>query len=71
MGLIRLVAQATDLAVTLNIPRIPGEGGSAEEGIVWEDGKVKLNKAVEEGQRIMEEVWRTLTVKDWGLFEEN
>lgn len=59
------------MVVTLNIPKMRGEGSDEEkEDEVgdcrsWENGR-----AAEEGKRIIEEVGKTLQVKDWGLFGE-
>ena len=65
MTLIRLVPQATDIAVMLNIPKMPG--GDDEE-VRIRNGK--LGTAVDEGRRIVEEVWNTMEIKNWGLFGE-
>ncbi|KAL8932525.1 MAG: hypothetical protein Q9216_006798 [Gyalolechia sp. 2 TL-2023] len=68
LTLIRLVPQATDIVVTINIPHIPGQQEPSDDGAVnFEQGK--FGSLVEEGVRIRDEVWRTLQVKDWGLFD--
>ncbi|KAL8709989.1 MAG: hypothetical protein Q9225_007367 [Loekoesia sp. 1 TL-2023] len=66
LTLTRLVPQSTDIVVTINIPHIPGQQEPSDAGINFEEGK--FGSLVEEGLRIREELWRTLRVKDWGLF---
>ena len=56
------------MVITLNIPKVPGEGEGSDEETDFENGR--FGKVVEEGKRIVEEVWKTLQVKDWGLFGE-
>ena len=72
MGLIRLVSQKTDIAVTLNIPKMSeGDGlDESDEVTCDDDGTLKLGKAVQEGKTVMEEIWKTFEIKDWGLFGE-
>lgn len=65
MGLIRLAPQGTDIAITLNTPRIPSETGDDEE---VDSEKDEAGKAVEDGWAIIREVWRTFKINDWGLF---
>jgi len=58
------------MVVTFNIPHVPGgpEAAAAEEGEEIDFAEGKYGLAVEEGKRIMEEVGRTLCIKDWRLF---
>lgn len=57
------------MVITLNIPRIPGEGERTDdEEIDFENGR--FGRAVEEGRRTVEEFCQTLQVKDWGLIGE-
>ena len=58
------------MVITLNIPKMPSEEGSGgvDEIDHDENGVLRLGKAAQEGQRIMEDVWRTFEIKDWGLF---
>ncbi|KAI4204642.1 MAG: hypothetical protein LQ350_000957 [Teloschistes chrysophthalmus] len=67
LTLIRLEPQSTDLIVTVNIPHIPGHQEPTDGAVNFEEGK--LGSLVQEGVKIRDEVWRTLEVKDWGLFE--
>ncbi|KAL8928553.1 MAG: hypothetical protein Q9208_001787 [Pyrenodesmia sp. 3 TL-2023] len=66
LTLIRLVPQSTDLVVTINIPHILGEQEPSDGAVNFEEGR--YGSLVEEGIRVRDEVWRTLEVKDWGLF---
>ncbi|KAI4113652.1 MAG: hypothetical protein LQ338_008141 [Usnochroma carphineum] len=66
LTLIRLVPQSTDIVVTINIPHIPGHQEPSNGEVDFEEGK--LGSLVEEGMRIRDEIWRTLEVRDWGLF---
>ncbi|KAI4187580.1 MAG: hypothetical protein L6R41_002725 [Letrouitia leprolyta] len=66
LTLIRLVPQSTDIVVTINIPHIPGHQESSDGAANFEEGN--FGTLVDEGVRIRDEVWRTLQVKDWGLF---
>ncbi|KAL8740834.1 MAG: hypothetical protein Q9190_006500 [Brigantiaea leucoxantha] len=66
LTLIRLVPQLTDLVITINIPHIPGHQES-NEPVDFEQGQ--LGSLVEDGRRIRDEIWRTLEIKDWGLFD--
>ncbi|KAL9028612.1 MAG: hypothetical protein Q9196_003042, partial [Gyalolechia fulgens] len=61
-----LVPQSTDIVVTINIPHIPGQQEPSDGAVDFEEGK--FGSLVDEGVRIRDEVWRTLQVKDWGLF---
>ncbi|KAL8739228.1 MAG: hypothetical protein Q9181_000119 [Wetmoreana brouardii] len=65
LTMIRLVGKSTDIIVTVNIPHIPGHQEPTEE-VNFEEGK--YGSLVEEGSRVIKEVWRSLEVKDWGLF---
>ena len=82
MTLIRLKPQNTDLVITLNIPQMPdGEGKSSANDddnddvvVHGEDEKLEQKPemavaVVEEGKQIMEEVLKTLQVRDWALFD--
>lgn len=72
MTLIRLGPQSTDMSITLNIPHIPGGPEAAlEEGGDIDYEKGKYGPVVEEGKSIMDEVGKTLIVKDWGLFGQS
>ncbi|KAL8909314.1 MAG: hypothetical protein Q9207_000324 [Kuettlingeria erythrocarpa] len=66
LTLIRLVPQSTDIVVTINIPHIPREQEPSDGEVNIAEGK--YGSLVEEGLRIRDEVWRTLDLKDWGLF---
>ncbi|KAI4097186.1 MAG: hypothetical protein LQ344_000596 [Seirophora lacunosa] len=66
LTLIRLIPQATDVVVTINIPHIPGQQEPSDPTVDFEQGK--FGSLVEEGVRIRDEVWKSLEVKDWGLF---
>lgn len=66
LTLIRLVPQSTDIVVTINIPHIPGHQEPSVGEVNFEEGK--FGSLVEEGVRIRDEVWRSLEVRDWGLF---
>ncbi|KAL8757858.1 MAG: hypothetical protein Q9184_004099 [Pyrenodesmia sp. 2 TL-2023] len=66
LTLIRLVPQSTDIVVTINIPHIQGEQEPSDGAVNFEGGK--YGSLVEEGVRVRDELWRTLEVKDWGLF---
>ncbi|KAI4284583.1 MAG: hypothetical protein L6R38_001284 [Xanthoria sp. 2 TBL-2021] len=66
LTLIRLVAQSTDIVVTINIPHIPGHQEPSDGEVNFEEGK--FGSLVEEGVKIRDEVWRSLEVRDWGLF---
>ncbi|KAL8699770.1 MAG: hypothetical protein Q9201_005815 [Fulgogasparrea decipioides] len=65
LTMIRLVGTSTDIIVTVNIPHIPGHQEPTEE-VNFEEGK--YGSLVEEGLRIINEVWKSLEVKNWGLF---
>ncbi len=52
--------------MTINIPHIPREQEPSDEEVNIAEGK--YGSLVEEGLRIRDEIWRTLDVKDWGLF---
>ena len=52
--------------MTINIPHIPGHQESSSGAVNFEEGE--FGTLVEEGVNIRDEVWRTLEVKDWGLF---
>ncbi|KAL8641339.1 MAG: hypothetical protein Q9228_001835 [Teloschistes exilis] len=67
LTLIRLEPQSTDLIVTVNIPHIPGHQEPTDGSVNFEEGK--FGSMVQEGVRVRDEVWRTLEVKDWGLFD--
>ncbi|KAL8668126.1 MAG: hypothetical protein Q9202_000104, partial [Teloschistes flavicans] len=67
LTLIRLDPQSTDLIVTVNIPHIPGHQEPTDGPVNFEQGK--FGSLVQEGVRIRDEVWRTLEIKDWGLFD--
>lgn len=65
--MIRLVEKSTDIIVTVNIPHIPGhQEPTPGEDVNFEEGK--YSSLVEEGAKIMEEIWKSLEVRDWGLF---
>ncbi|KAL8784454.1 MAG: hypothetical protein Q9213_003977 [Squamulea squamosa] len=66
LTLIRLVGQSTDILVTVNIPHIPGHQEPSDGEVNFDEGK--FGTLVEEGVKIRDEVWRSLEVKDWGLF---
>lgn len=66
LTLIRLIPQSTDIVVTINIPHIPRQQESSGGTVNFEEGK--FGSLVDEGMGIRDEVWRTLQVKDWGLF---
>ncbi|KAI4098993.1 MAG: hypothetical protein LQ339_006186 [Xanthoria mediterranea] len=66
LTLIRLVAQSTDIVVTINIPHIPGHQEPSDGALDFEDGR--FGSLVEAGVKIRDEVWRSLEVRDWGLF---
>ncbi|KAL8854065.1 MAG: hypothetical protein Q9221_001188 [Calogaya cf. arnoldii] len=66
LTLIRLVAQSTDIVVTVNIPHIPGHQEPSDGEVNFDEGK--FGSLVEEGVKIRDEVWRSLEVRDWGLF---
>ncbi|KAI4197607.1 MAG: hypothetical protein LQ346_002952 [Caloplaca aetnensis] len=63
---LQLIPQSTDIVVTINIPHIPREQEPSDGEVNFAQGK--YGSLVEEGLRIRDEVWRTLDVKDWGLF---
>ncbi|KAL8683985.1 MAG: hypothetical protein Q9186_000015 [Xanthomendoza sp. 1 TL-2023] len=65
MTLIRLEPQSTDIVVTVNIPHIPGHQEYGDD-MNFEEGK--FGRLVEEGVRVRDEVWKSLEVRDWGLF---
>ncbi|KAL9584108.1 MAG: hypothetical protein Q9212_002316 [Teloschistes hypoglaucus] len=67
LTLIRLEPQSTDLIVTVNIPHIAGHQEPTDRAVNFEEGK--FGSLVQEGVRVRDEVWRTLQVKDWGLFD--
>ncbi|KAL8732165.1 MAG: hypothetical protein Q9166_002912 [cf. Caloplaca sp. 2 TL-2023] len=69
LTLIRLVPQSTDIVVTINIPHIPGHQEPSDGEVKFEEGK--FGSLVEEGLRIKDEVWKSLEVRDWGLFGGN
>ncbi|KAL8831260.1 MAG: hypothetical protein Q9170_005379 [Blastenia crenularia] len=66
LTLIRLVPQSTDIMVTINIPHIPGHQETSDGAVSFDEGK--FGSLVQEGMRIRDELWRTLEVRDWGLF---
>ncbi|KAL8951676.1 MAG: hypothetical protein Q9222_002356 [Ikaeria aurantiellina] len=66
LTLIRLVPQATDTVLTINIPHIPGHQETVDGDVDFEAGR--FGSLVEEGARMRDELWRTLEVRDWGLF---
>ncbi|KAI4175801.1 MAG: hypothetical protein LQ343_001414 [Gyalolechia ehrenbergii] len=66
LTLIRLVPQSTDIVVTINIPHIPGQQEPSDGAVNFQEGK--FGSLVDGGVKIRDEVWRTLQVKDWGLF---
>ncbi|KAL8873799.1 MAG: hypothetical protein Q9174_000785 [Haloplaca sp. 1 TL-2023] len=69
LTLVRLVEKSTDLMVTINIPQIPGhQEPSPGKQVNFEEGQ--YGSLVDEGMRIMEEVRKSLEVKDWSLFGE-
>lgn len=60
------------MAITLNVPHIPGGPEAAiEEGEDIDYEKGSYGPAIEEAKKIMGEVSRTLVVKDWGLFGDS
>ncbi|KAL8915569.1 MAG: hypothetical protein Q9171_000134 [Xanthocarpia ochracea] len=66
LTLIRLVAQSTDIVVTVNVPHISGHQEPLDGEVNFEEGK--FGSLVEEGVKIRDEVWKSLEVRDWGLF---
>lgn len=63
MTLLRLEKQNTDILITINVPHIKGEYDEAEVDLeLGKKGKL-IGDAVEYAARI----WKTFTVKDWGL----
>ncbi|KAL8939892.1 MAG: hypothetical protein Q9211_002535 [Gyalolechia sp. 1 TL-2023] len=66
LPLFPLVPQSTDIVVTINIPHIPGQQEPSDGAVDFQEGK--FGSLVDEGVRIRDEVWRTLQVKNWGLF---
>lgn len=64
MTLLRLEKHKTDILITINVPHIKGEYN--EEDVDLELGKQGklIGDAVEYSARI----WKSFTVKDWGLF---
>lgn len=65
LTLIRLVPQATDILVTVNIPHNPAEQEPHEQ-VDFEQGQ--MGSLVEEGRRVQDEIRRTLKIHDWELF---
>ncbi|KAL8971780.1 MAG: hypothetical protein Q9183_000895 [Haloplaca sp. 2 TL-2023] len=69
LTLVRLVEKSTDLLVTINIPQIPGHQEPAPgQEVQYEQGK--YGSLVDQGMKLMEEVWKSLEVRDWSLFAE-
>ncbi|KAL9131900.1 MAG: hypothetical protein Q9217_000260 [Psora testacea] len=69
LTLIRLELQLTDMLVALNIPHITGSPEAVAVGGEERDfEKGKYGSAIDEGNKVMEKVVRSLLVKDWGLF---
>ncbi|KAL8997073.1 MAG: hypothetical protein Q9169_003563 [Polycauliona sp. 2 TL-2023] len=66
LTLIRLVAQSTDIVVTVNIPHITGHQEPTDGEMSFDEGK--FGSLVDEGVKIRNEVLRSLEVRDWGLF---
>ncbi|KAL9043041.1 MAG: hypothetical protein Q9180_000163 [Flavoplaca navasiana] len=66
LTMIRLEAQSTDIVVTVNIPHIPGHQEPSNGEVSFEERK--FGSLVEDGIKIRDEVWRSLEVRDWGLF---
>ncbi|KAL8844538.1 MAG: hypothetical protein Q9205_000030 [Flavoplaca limonia] len=66
LTMIRLEAQSTDIVVTVNIPHIPGHQEPSDGEVNFEERK--FGSLVEDGIKIRDEVWRSLEVRDWGLF---
>ena len=66
LTLIRLVAQKTDILVTINVPHVIGqyENGSVD----LEHGK--MGPLLEQAAKWRERVLESFEVKDWGLFGE-
>ncbi|KAL2045521.1 hypothetical protein N7G274_001949 [Stereocaulon virgatum] len=67
LTLIRLVEQSADILITLNVPHIPGETETEDEGFVGGGRFGRAERAVR-----MKEAWEgvvgSLEVRDWGLF---
>jgi hypothetical protein len=67
---VRLVAQATDVVVTINVPHEQDKSSSRDEEGVLDDAAiatlvgVAASRAGEVGDRIL----NSFEVKDWGLF---
>ncbi|KAL8675405.1 MAG: hypothetical protein Q9168_000236 [Polycauliona sp. 1 TL-2023] len=66
LTLIRLVAESTDIVMTVNIPHIPGHQEPPDGEINFEEGK--YGSLVEEGFKIRNELCSSLEVRDWRLF---
>ena len=58
VGLVRLVQQATDLVICVNVPDADLKGPPEEPSSVW----------LEAAQTVYRKVEQTLEVMDWGLF---
>ena len=52
--------------MTVNVPHIPGHQEPLDGEVNFEEGK--FGSLVEEGVKIRDEVWKSLEVRDWGLF---
>ncbi|KAL9603657.1 MAG: hypothetical protein Q9219_000976 [cf. Caloplaca sp. 3 TL-2023] len=66
LTLIRLIPQSTDIVVTINIPHIPGYQEPSDGPVDFARGR--FGSLVAEGMRIRDEIWRSIEVKDMGLF---
>lgn len=68
LALVRLEIQMTDVVVTLNLPNIPGAQELVSEGenVNFEEGT--FSATIQQGQEVLNEVLKSLEVKDWGLF---
>lgn len=68
LSLIRLVPQATDLLVSINIPIHQGPTTDTNGDLIdFEQGE--YGKLVQEGIALRDEVVGSLQVRDWSLFD--
>lgn len=64
MTLLRLEKYKTDILITINVPHIKGEYN--EEDVDLELGK--QGKLIGDAVDYAAHVWKSLKIKDWGLF---
>lgn len=67
--LIRLVAQKTDLLISINVPHVPVEEGTDPHRLDVDLDEDKLTRLEGEAEGWMKDIVRTFEVREWGLFD--